>query len=84
MKGCGPPARSAAMSLNIGGAATSSRIGGGAGGSSLETTEELFRAGKEFPEEVGAESVREGRGKGREGRGKGAGRGASFSRFHKK
>ena len=52
------------MSLNIGGAATSSRIGGGAGGSSLETTEELFRAGKEFPEEVGAESVREGRGNG--------------------
>ena len=49
----------------------------------METTEELFRAGKEFPEEVGAESVREGRGKGREGRGKGAGRGASFSRFHK-
>ena len=37
----------------------------------METTEELFRAGKEFPEEVGAESVREGRGKGREGRGKG-------------
>ena len=71
MKGCGPPARSAAMSLNIGGAATASRIGGGAGGSSLETTEELFRAGKKFPEEVGAESVREGRGKGREGRGKG-------------
>ena len=59
------------MSLNIGGAATASRIGGGAGGSSLETTEELFRAGKKFPEEVGAESVREGRGKGREGRGKG-------------
>ena len=59
------------MSLNIGGAATASRIAGGAGGSSLETTEsteELFRAGKEFPEEVGAESVREG---GREKRGKG-------------
>ena len=55
------------MSLNIGGAATASRIAGGAGGSSLETTEELFRAGKEFPEEVGAESVREGAGKAREG-----------------